>query len=229
MYVEQVRRNIWCVTPAMPALRPASLSTRNRKLFVLIAVPRLDGKITNPHSHPWKRSARTPVRYRWRRGARRRNRCPPSWSQAVALLVVPAQREHFSGTQAQHQEHADDQPIAVAQVEQYLRYLLRREMDAGRSLARARHSELPGGFFDEHFQVDGFFQHRAEVDADLREDAFGEFGCQFVEVGLQREFVEIAQHGLAELSQEVVSINRFVLGREVIFHCSSFWGRNRFS
>jgi hypothetical protein len=45
MYVEQVRRSIWCVTPLICAFSPASLSTRKRKLFVLMAVPREDGKM----------------------------------------------------------------------------------------------------------------------------------------------------------------------------------------
>jgi len=43
--VEQVRRNIWCLRRSIPAFFPACLSTPKRKLFVLIGVPRAEGKI----------------------------------------------------------------------------------------------------------------------------------------------------------------------------------------
>jgi hypothetical protein len=40
-----VRLSIWCVTPRISAFLPASLKTRKRKLLVLIAVPRAEGKM----------------------------------------------------------------------------------------------------------------------------------------------------------------------------------------
>src|SRR5262245_23443094 len=45
MYVKQVRLSIWCVTRRMPAFLPASFRVLERKLLVLIAVPRADGKM----------------------------------------------------------------------------------------------------------------------------------------------------------------------------------------
>ena len=46
-------------------------------------------------------------------------------SQAIALLVVPAQREHLAWTQVQHEEHSHNEPVAVAQMKEHLRNLLR--------------------------------------------------------------------------------------------------------
>ena len=38
-------------------------------------------------------------------------------TETAPLLVIPPKREHLAGPQPEHQEHADDASITVAQVE----------------------------------------------------------------------------------------------------------------
>jgi hypothetical protein len=46
-------------------------------------------------------------------------------------LVVPTECEELAGSESKHEEHADNQAVAVAEIEQNEGNLLRREVDTG--------------------------------------------------------------------------------------------------
>src|SRR5581483_5204058 len=107
----------------MPALRPAFLRTRNRKLFVLIAVPRLEGKMNASGlalvAVPRQNSSSVSIGRKPNEGIAAlcfgldfRAICDAAVdAEAVPLLVVPPKGEHLAGAQPEHQEHTDDEPV----------------------------------------------------------------------------------------------------------------------
>jgi len=68
-------------------------------------------------------------------------------TKTVPLLVIPPQREHLAGAQPENQEHADDEPVTVAQVEQDLRNLFRREVLRSLRFPDFGTASLAAGFF----------------------------------------------------------------------------------
>jgi len=168
--------------------------------------------------------ARIPVPCRLRPGAKRRNRCPRFGfdfhaigdaavdTETVPLLAVPPKREHLAGPQPEHQEHADDEKVTVAQVEQDLGNLFRREVLRCLALSGFRYRELAGGILRQHLQFDRFVEHGIEVDTDFRQNALRVFRRHLVEVRLQRKLMQIAEESVSEALEQVVLDEALRLG-----------------
>jgi hypothetical protein len=94
--------------------------------------------------------------------------------------------------------------MTVAQVEQNLGNLFRREVLRRTALSGLRYRELASGILRQHLQFDGFIEHRIEVHPDFGQNALRVSRRPLVEVCLQRELVQIAEESVAEALEQVV-------------------------
>ena len=72
--------------------------------------------------------------------------------------MVSAQCEKFTRSKSQHQKYPDNQPIAVAEIKQNNRNLIRCQVDTGDLLARAGDDQSGGCVLNDELELDGFIQ-----------------------------------------------------------------------
>src|SRR5581483_2658957 len=115
-------------------------------------------------------------------------------SKAVLRLVVPAECEKLARPEPEHEEHANNETVAVAEIKQNNGNLFRREVNAGNPLAGAGHCQLRGGVLHDELKFDGFVEDRTQIYPDFGKDTLGEIRGQFIEVRLEGELVHVGQH-----------------------------------
>ncbi|HEY3458820.1 MAG TPA: hypothetical protein VGK64_29825 [Bryobacteraceae bacterium] len=86
------------------------------------------------------------------------------------------------GPRPAYEEHVDYEPVTVAQVEQNLRNLFRRQVLRGASFPGLWDRELASRILRQHLEFDRFVENRIEVHADFGQDAFRKSWRHLVEV-----------------------------------------------
>ena len=131
MYVEQVRRSIWWVTSGIPAFLPASLEDAEQ---VVVGIDRRSARggkdkrvlavVVAGGSPPFELRV---DRYRKPDAGVAALRLGFHFdavsdagvdSKAVLPLVIPPERKEFAGPKPEDKKHANDQPVAFAEIEQ---------------------------------------------------------------------------------------------------------------
>jgi hypothetical protein len=74
-------------------------------------------------------------------------------SKTVLPLIVPAECEKLAGPESENKEHANNQTVAVAEIEEDNGNLLRREVSACDPLAGSRDCQLRCGVLDDRVAV----------------------------------------------------------------------------
>ena len=184
---------------------PSFLENAERKLFALIAAPWLGGKMNasgfalaavqrqNSNSVSIEAGIQTKE---WLPSVLVSTSMPSVMLLSIRRLF-PCLSFHRSANispgRSPTRNMRNDKAVTIAQVEQNLGNLFRREMLRCPALSGFRYRAFASRILRQHLWLDRFVEHRIEVHADFGQNTLGVFRRHLVEVRLQRELAQIAE------------------------------------